>query len=62
LLDGTRDRAALVEQLTDFVLQGRLTAKLQGTLLTDRADVKNAMASIIDQTLTHISRMAILTA
>ena len=61
LLDGTNTKPMLVEKLADISMTGRLSVTKQGTALTERDAIREALASIIDQALTNIARMAILT-
>jgi methyltransferase-like protein len=60
LLDGTNDRAALVEKLTQVALTGVVTVRKEEGVLTDPAQIKEALGSILDQVLGNVSRMAVL--
>jgi methyltransferase-like protein/cyclopropane fatty-acyl-phospholipid synthase-like methyltransferase len=60
MLDGTADRPQLVRQLTELAVSGQLQVRKQETLLTDRGEISEALASIIDPALNNIARMAIL--
>jgi methyltransferase-like protein/SAM-dependent methyltransferase len=60
LLDGTRDRAALVEECVAAVNAGRLRLDRDGREVTDATDVKTTLAAIIDQPLTALAKQALL--
>lgn len=60
LLDGTRDRPTLVNQLTDVALSGALTVRRENTPITDREGVHAALASIIDEALARVAGMGVL--
>lgn len=60
LLDGTNDKAALVDKLTQIALSGVVTVRKEEGVLTDPAQIKEALGSIIDQVLGNVARMAVL--
>jgi methyltransferase-like protein/SAM-dependent methyltransferase len=60
LLDGTRDRPALVNQLTDIAVSGALTVRKDDKPITDRTDLHAALASIIDEALAKVAGTAVL--
>lgn len=60
MLDGTNDRPALVNKLTDVALSGKLTIRKQDAPVTDREGVHAALASIIDEALAKVAGMAVL--
>lgn len=60
LLDGTRDRAALVNELTEVALSGALTVRKENAPITDREGVHAALASIIDEALARVAGMGVL--
>ncbi|MEO2089094.1 MAG: class I SAM-dependent methyltransferase [Gemmataceae bacterium] len=60
LLDGTNDRAALVEKLTQVAVSGVVTVRKEEGVLTDPAAIKEALGSILDQVLGNVARMAVL--
>jgi methyltransferase-like protein len=60
LLDGTRDRAALTDVLTDTALAGELTIQRAGQPTTDRAEVHAALAATLNPTLDALARDALL--
>ena len=60
MLDGTNDRAALVDKLTEVALAGQINVRKEEQPLTDAADIKAALASIIDQALANVARMSVL--
>ncbi len=60
LLDGTRDRPALVNQLTDIAVSGALTVRKDDKPITDRDTLHAALASIIDEALTKVANTAVL--
>jgi methyltransferase-like protein/SAM-dependent methyltransferase len=59
-LDGTRDRAALVEECVGAVAAGRLRLDREGQEVRDPADVKATLAAIIDQPLNALAKQALL--
>lgn len=62
LLDGTHDRAALADKLTDIAKSGALNIQKDGVPLYDPKDIHQAIGSVLDQALQNVGRMAILTA
>lgn len=60
LLDGTRDRPALVNKLTDITLGGALTVRKDDVPLTDKAEIHTALGMIIDEALGKLAKMAVL--
>lgn len=60
LLDGTNDRAALVEKLTAVALTGALNVQRDGLTLYDAGEITKALTSVIDQALANVARMALL--
>lgn len=60
LLDGTNDRAALVEKLVAVSRTGSLNVQRDGIPLHDPAEVASALASIIDPALANVGRMGII--
>jgi methyltransferase-like protein len=62
LLDGTRDRAALVEECLAAVAAGRLRLDREGKEVTDPADVRATLTAIIDQPLNALAKQALLVA
>lgn len=60
LLDGTRDRAALVEECCAAVTAGRLRLDREGKEVTDPADVRATLTAIIDQPLNALAKQALL--
>ncbi len=60
LLDGTRDRAELLEQLTQLVLAQELTVQREGQPVTDPAAVREAIAPVLEKTLTDFAAAALL--
>ncbi|MCU0705856.1 MAG: class I SAM-dependent methyltransferase [Fimbriiglobus sp.] len=60
LLDGTRDRPALVNELTDVAASGSLTVRRDNVPITDRGEIHAALASIIDEALNKVAGMAVL--
>jgi methyltransferase-like protein len=59
-LDGTRDRAALVEALTKSVLAGELELRCDGRVLTDPGEVGAALAGELEESLTRMARALLL--
>jgi methyltransferase-like protein/SAM-dependent methyltransferase len=60
LLDGTRDRPTLVNELTELALSGALTVRRENTPITDRDGIHAALTSIIDEALAKVAGMAVL--
>jgi methyltransferase-like protein len=60
LLDGSRDRAALVEECLAVVATGRLRLDRDGQEVRDPTDVKATLTAIIDQPLTALAKQALL--
>jgi len=60
LLDGTNDRATLVEKLTAVALTGSLNVQRDGLTLYDAGEITTALTSVIDQALANVARMALL--
>jgi methyltransferase-like protein/SAM-dependent methyltransferase len=60
LLDGTRDRAALVDGCAAAVGAGRLRLDRDGQEVSDEADVRSTLAGIIDRPLTALAKQALL--
>ena len=60
LLDGTRTRPQLVDELTAVAVAGKLTLKRNDTPLTAAADIKAALTEIIDEALNRLAKMAVL--
>jgi methyltransferase-like protein/cyclopropane fatty-acyl-phospholipid synthase-like methyltransferase len=62
LLDGTRDRAALAEEMTRLAVGGGINVQRDGRAVTDPAEVRAALGAILDQALRSLARQALLTA
>ena len=62
MLDGTNDRDALTDKLTDVARTGSLNIQKDGVTLYDAKDIRAALGSVMDQALINIGRMTILTA
>ncbi len=60
LLDGTRDRAALVDACATAASEGRLRLDRDGREVTDPAEVRAALSAIIDQPLAALAQQALL--
>ena len=60
LLDGTRTRPELIDRLTERALAGELTVQRDGQRLTDAAQVKAALASVMDHALNNLVNQALL--
>lgn len=59
-LDGTRDRAALLNCLTELVENGRLVVRQNGDRLTNTEQIQNALAKALEQALPKLARAALL--
>ena len=60
LLDGTRNRAALVEELTKVAQTGQLNVQKDGMTLYEPKDISGALSSVMEQALANVARMALL--
>ena len=60
LLDGSRDQAALVDELAGAVVAGKLILKSDGEPITDPAAVREALVSIVPASLQRIADQALL--
>ena len=58
-LDGTRDRAALVDELAALVATNELAIQQEGVEVRDPASVRSVMAKAIDQALVGFARAAL---
>ena len=59
LADGTRDRAALVEELAKLVASGTLAIKQQDKEIKDPAAVRTVMAQAVESNLAGLARAAL---
>jgi methyltransferase-like protein/SAM-dependent methyltransferase len=59
-LDGTRDRAAIVEACVTAAMTGRLRLDRDGQEVRDPAEVKTTLTAIVDQPLTVLAKQALL--
>ncbi len=62
LLDGTRDKAAIVVELIKVAQTGALNVQKDGLTITEPAEIEQALTSVMDQALANVARMALLTA
>ncbi len=60
LLDGSNDRPALVAKLTEVAKAGRITVRQHDVALSDPAEVRSALETILDAALGQVARMGIL--
>jgi hypothetical protein len=63
LLDGTRDRVALVDRLTELALAKELTVRQDGQDgqdVTDPAAVREAMAGVLERSLEALAEASLL--
>jgi len=60
LLDGNRDRAALVESLAEKALSGDLTVQKAGQPVTDPAEMRAALSATLGPALDALARDALL--
>ena len=59
-LDGRNDQAALLDLLEGLIQKGRLTARQDGKLVDDPALIRASLERLLEQTLAHLSRNALL--
>ncbi len=62
LLDGSRDQAAVVDELAGAVAAGKLNLKSDGKPITEPAAVREALVSIVKSSLQRIADQALLIA
>lgn len=60
LLDGTRDRAALLDRLTEKAVSGDLRVQRDGRPLSDPADLREALTAVLGPTLDSLASRALL--
>jgi methyltransferase-like protein/cyclopropane fatty-acyl-phospholipid synthase-like methyltransferase len=60
LLDGTRDRGAIISALTAMAVNGELTVQADGQPLTDPAAISEALSPVLEKTLTALEQAALL--
>lgn len=60
LLDGTRDRAALLDALLDAVREHSLPVERDGTLVSGEAATRDALAEYVDALPQHLAEMKLL--
>lgn len=60
LLDGTRDRAALLEHLRQLTAKGVLSINQDGKPVTDRIVIDNSLRQALEATLANMARSALL--
>jgi len=60
LLDGVRDRPAIVEQLATAVMDGRLRLEHEGRAVTDAAQARAPLGALLDACLERIARAGLL--
>lgn len=60
LLDGTRDRPALVEQLAARVAHGELGLQQDGQSLTDLSAIRHVLTGELDDSLTRLAQAMVL--
>jgi methyltransferase-like protein/cyclopropane fatty-acyl-phospholipid synthase-like methyltransferase len=62
LLDGTRDRAALLAELSALVREGRITVPRDGQPVTNLEEALRLLADGLEQNLATVARLRLLTA
>lgn len=60
LLDGTRDRAALRDQLLAFIAQNGAFAKPDGSLVNDKRGIQEIVTNALETNLQKIARLGLL--
>jgi methyltransferase-like protein len=60
LLDGSNDRPALIAKLTAFAVAGTIKVRRHDAVLTDEAEIRTALETILDTALSNVARMGIL--
>ena len=59
-MDGTNDINAITDKLTTIAQTGAINVNKEGQPLTDPVAVREALASIMEQALANVARMAVL--
>jgi methyltransferase-like protein len=62
LLDGSRDREALLEELRGLIESGRVVIQREGGAVNDTGEALKVLADQMEQNLAHIARLALLVA
>ncbi len=60
LLDGTRDRAALLVSLTEMAVSGELTVQSDGHTMTDPTAIREALGPVLENAFKGYANAAIL--
>jgi methyltransferase-like protein/2-polyprenyl-3-methyl-5-hydroxy-6-metoxy-1,4-benzoquinol methylase len=60
LLDGTNDRASLITKLTEIARTGAMNVRREELTLSEPAEIRAALESIIDQALNNVAKLAVL--
>lgn len=60
LLDGSRDRGALLSELTRIAAEGNIRITREEKPVTDPSEVRRALESILEQSLTHLAKSGVL--
>jgi hypothetical protein len=60
LLDGTRDRRALTEQLANAVVDGRLRLEHEGRVVTDVTQALAPLGALLEACLERLARAGLL--
>jgi methyltransferase-like protein len=62
LLDGTNNRDALADKLTEVTRKGGMNVQKDGVALTDPKDIRAAILSILDQALQNVANQGLMVA
>lgn len=60
VLDGTRDRAALLDYVEELIRKGTLTARQDDKVIADPAQIRGVARQAVEQTLTRLAQNALL--
>jgi methyltransferase-like protein len=60
LLDGVRDRPAIIDRLTELALTGDLNVQRDNKHLSDPTDIKTALNAVIEPVLNNLASQALL--
>jgi methyltransferase-like protein/SAM-dependent methyltransferase len=60
LLDGTRDRAALLDRLTAIAIGGELTVQHDGRPLSDREEVRRALGEVLERAIANLLHVGLI--
>ena len=60
VLDGTRDRTALLDFMEELIREGKLTARQEDRVITDPVQIRSFLQQAVEQTLMRLAQSALL--